>query len=578
MDVLRTAGIAEETRYNALKELEQVVPNLTKNNNDQKISLEELTLEVEEYIKQQRLRAQLDALISSNGELFAEREKVRRIQSRLDAAKSQEEQEQIYKSNASFLETLGLITEEIAIALATPIEKQDGKFNYADFFRDQNKDLVEEYDGIISQIVGIEKKLKRDRDDEERETGKLRVDFDRQTTFRLYKTREKEFDKYAENALRKELSLIERTEIQKLDLEKQFKIRSLRAEADRALEAESIKFKEYLKDISLRKDNLIQRVNEKKQELLLEAETEAEKEEIRKKSNSKIVQINSEFRKALLIADERYVNFLTRTKSSFDENAQAIIDSYGRIQDELVEQQELDDVSKFAQLAIDGIQNRIKAEMKLSRSVFDRIDLEKELEKSRHDEKMGQLQAELDLAESNGESTLAIQQKIANEEQNYSNTKTGIAQKERDAKVALINEVSDVFLMAAKEGSVIAKAVAMFAATVNTYEAVTAALGAKPYTPLNIIQAAAVGAKGFLQVREIANTPAPLGGGSSSSAPVQAPAFNVVGASATNQLAQAVSNNVPQVMPVAFESDLSDALDVNDSNTGSDTVGQRSIG
>ena len=67
-------------------------------------------------------------------------------------------------------------------------------------------------------------------------------------------------------------------------------------------------------------------------------------------------------------------------------------------------------------------------------------------------------------------------------------------------------------------------------------------------------------------------------GGGGTGASVQAPAFNVVGASATNQLAQAVSNNVPQVVPVAFESDLSDALDVNDSNTGADTVGQRSIG
>jgi len=72
----------------------------------------------------------------------------------------------------------------------------------------------------------------------------------------------------------------------------------------------------------------------------------------------------------------------------------------------------------------------------------------------------------------------------------------------------------------------------------------------------------------------------PSGGGSSSGSgvQVQAPAFNVVGASATNQLAQAVGNNVPQVLPVAFESDLSDALDINDANTGNDSVGQRSIG
>ena len=65
------------------------------------------------------------------------------------------------------------------------------------------------------------------------------------------------------------------------------------------------------------------------------------------------------------------------------------------------------------------------------------------------------------------------------------------------------------------------------------------------------------------------------GSGSSS---FQAPDFNVVGASETNQLAQAVGGNNFIVQPVAFESDLSDALNMGDANTGRDLAGQRSIG
>ena len=73
--------------------------------------------------------------------------------------------------------------------------------------------------------------------------------------------------------------------------------------------------------------------------------------------------------------------------------------------------------------------------------------------------------------------------------------------------------------------------------------------------------------------------PSSGGGGGSAQAPVQAPAFNVVGASPTNQLAQAVQQQAaPQVLPVAFEGDLMDALNINDSNTGNDLAGSRSIG
>ena len=68
----------------------------------------------------------------------------------------------------------------------------------------------------------------------------------------------------------------------------------------------------------------------------------------------------------------------------------------------------------------------------------------------------------------------------------------------------------------AGEGSAIGKAVAVAMATINTYEAVTAALGAKPYGPWNIAQAAATAAMGFVQVRNILKTevPSPKGGSS----------------------------------------------------------------
>lgn len=83
-------------------------------------------------------------------------------------------------------------------------------------------------------------------------------------------------------------------------------------------------------------------------------------------------------------------------------------------------------------------------------------------------------------------------------------------------------------------------------ATMNTREAFTAALGMKPYSVFNIAQAGAVLAAGFAQVREILKTKIPGKGGSGaggSTGPttLEAPDFNIVGASAQSQLAQTIA-------------------------------------
>jgi len=65
----------------------------------------------------------------------------------------------------------------------------------------------------------------------------------------------------------------------------------------------------------------------------------------------------------------------------------------------------------------------------------------------------------------------------------------------------------------AGEGSAVGKSVAVAMAIMNTKEAVTAALGMKPYGPWNIAQAIATGVFGMTQVQGILSTPIPGGGG-----------------------------------------------------------------
>jgi hypothetical protein len=98
----------------------------------------------------------------------------------------------------------------------------------------------------------------------------------------------------------------------------------------------------------------------------------------------------------------------------------------------------------------------------------------------------------------------------------------------------------------AGEGSAVGKAVAVAMAIMNTKEAVTAALGAKPYGPWNIASAVATGVFGLKQVQEIMSTKLPVAGaksgaGGGASMSVSAPSFNVVGAGGTSQIAEAVT-------------------------------------
>ncbi len=100
------------------------------------------------------------------------------------------------------------------------------------------------------------------------------------------------------------------------------------------------------------------------------------------------------------------------------------------------------------------------------------------------------------------------------------------------------------------------KAIAVAQGLINTYLGVTQALASSP-PPFNFIAAAATAAAGFKAVADINRTtlPSPEGGNSnvsatgsfSASAPAEAtpPSFNIVGATATNQIANLLSNQEP---------------------------------
>ena len=129
----------------------------------------------------------------------------------------------------------------------------------------------------------------------------------------------------------------------------------------------------------------------------------------------------------------------------------------------------------------------------------------------------------------------------------------------KNAKIQIAQQGLNILGTLAKEGSDLAKGVAIAQATMNTYLGVTSALSAPSTIPepfgtiLKFANAAAIGVSGFMNVKKIIATKpvektAPAGGGvgpSGPSAPAP-PAFNVVGQSDTNQLADAIGGQTQQ--------------------------------
>jgi len=205
----------------------------------------------------------------------------------------------------------------------------------------------------------------------------------------------------------------------------------------------------------------------------------------------------------------------------------------------------------------------------LATNDLNRIDANFALEQEKTAQKIALIEQEKKIRQKAGQDTFIQDQQIANETEALNQKRLQSFEQGEQAKLAIANQVGEAIIAIAGEGSAVGKAVAVAMATMNTYEAVTAALGAKPYGPWNIAQAAAVAAMGFVQVRNILKTEVPspkggAGGGAAAAPSIQPPDFNIVGQSASNQLASAVQGQFNQpVKAYVVSKDVSTAQEMD---------------
>ena len=174
----------------------------------------------------------------------------------------------------------------------------------------------------------------------------------------------------------------------------------------------------------------------------------------------------------------------------------------------------------------------------------------------------------------------ADEQKRTENEKAEALAREEIAQREAEAKLAMLNAVSGGLSLAADElgqSTVAGKAAAVAAASINTYAAIAGQLKAFSGVPIPgyaIAQAIVTGATGLLQVKKILAVKTPKGGGGGSAPSISganggggttpAPQFNVVGNSGVNQIAQTLGAQQPvQAYVVANQVTTQQALDRN---------------
>jgi len=165
---------------------------------------------------------------------------------------------------------------------------------------------------------------------------------------------------------------------------------------------------------------------------------------------------------------------------------------------------------------------------------------------------------------------LDAKQELDQREIQLDNEKTKIKKKNAKSSAEfeqnLANSTFQLLGSLAKEGSALAKGVAIAQATASTFQGINKTLAeTTDFTPtqsLRFANAAIVGASGFANVASILSTPessqsAPSGSVSQSTPQVQAPSFNLVQGTGTDQIAESIQTQDRPIKAYVVSSDVS---------------------
>lgn len=185
-------------------------------------------------------------------------------------------------------------------------------------------------------------------------------------------------------------------------------------------------------------------------------------------------------------------------------------------------------------------------QLKATQTIKNEKDLQEALQQLEIDRLNNQIQARKDAGQSTTDLELTLANKRIDIAKNEEAAKKDLAQKEFDTKMALYDATSNALTAigsAIGEETAAAKGLAIAGAIIDTYAGATKALSAGAGTPLGYINAAAIIATGFANVRKMASTPIP-GAEDTTSVPSAGPSVSIVSGSAdpSAQLARTLAS------------------------------------
>ena len=338
----------------------------------------------------------------------------------------------------------------------------------------------------------------------------------------------------------------------------------------------------------------------------------------RKEANDKLLEVLAEQETAMLKQADMQVAAAQNevNKNNTIEAQVALIDALANKEGVLAQVEGLRSEQKSNDLALDREQIELTNSMLESESTLlierkrfnaeqitdelARLEALKEIDLLEAEQETARLQAIVDNA--NAETQAKVDAQIAldeftelsrqtnlTREKEFADASVDIAKKESDGKQAALSAyagaLSDISGVLGQETEA-GKAIAIASSLVNTYASISGQLKAFSGVPVPgyaIAQAIATGVVGFANVKKIASVKIPNskggGGAASGSAPSggggsQPPSFNIVGASETNQLADAIGGQSQQpVQAYVVANDVTTAQSLQNNIVEGATIG-----
>ena len=309
--------------------------------------------------------------------------------------------------------------------------------------------------------------------------------------------------------------------------------------------------------------------------------------EERREANNKLLEVLAEQEKAMLSQADAQIRSAQAEvdKNASIENQVALTEALANKQGVLAQIEGFRSEQKANDLALDREEveltnTKLESESKLSieRKRFNAEQIEDEVARLEALKQIDLLEAEQEalrlqtiVDNANAGTQAKVDAQIALDEfteqsrqtnlerdKEISDAKIKLAEAEAQAKSKTLGDTANALTqlgdIAGKETAA-GKALSIASATINTYRGVSDALAAKTVTPfetaLKFINAASILSSGIQNVKKIASVkiPAGYGGGSAAGASgsvSQPPSFNIVGATETSQLAEAVGGQTQQ--------------------------------